>query len=182
MTDFPAASQALVWVAANKPEASVQHKAAFVNSVCYLVMGTTSGLGGPSIREHLCAWSLTGPNGTIGVADTPLGPLTVITPDGTLPRAGSWSVEAAIAHCAPLCFDPIASHREMAARILGQERCFDDDPTDLAEMARRFCVVPGCGTELAPNNRSGYCTAHADQRPDRKMRPPRNRKKTSKRA
>lgn len=120
--------EALDWADEHRSEAPIAHKAAFFNAVIYLVTGTASGVGGPSIREHLVSWSLAGPEGLISTRGDAL---TVIYPDGSLPRAGAWKIEQAIAHCDPLCFGDIRNYREQAELILKHEKCFDDEPADL---------------------------------------------------
>src|SRR5690606_26976322 len=42
------------------PEASAQHRAAFANSVAYLVTGWSGGYGGPSVREHAVSHAAAG--------------------------------------------------------------------------------------------------------------------------
>jgi hypothetical protein len=114
---------ALSWAKTNKPNASLHHKSAFANSVAYLVTGASGGYGGPSLREHLCSWSLSGLNGrNEGI---------IQFPDGTLPPAGNWGFEEAIKFCEALCFEPAAIHREKLLQIMEVEHCFDDDPLDL---------------------------------------------------
>jgi len=117
--------RAMAWANANQVHASFQHKAAFANSVAYLVTGMSGGYGGPSLREHLVSWSL-GTPGTIGIGGQAM---TTITP-GNLPLPGSWSFEAAVAHAAPLCFDPAEKYL-LLIQIQEREYCFDDDPEDL---------------------------------------------------
>jgi hypothetical protein len=123
--------RAMQYAIAHQPSASLQHRAAFSNSVAYMVTGSSGGLGGPSIREHLCSWSLAGDLGTIGAVSLGGEAMTVIYPDGTLPKTGEWEYEAAIAHCTPLCFGDIRQWRDRALQILEREYCFDDDPADL---------------------------------------------------
>lgn len=36
----------------------------------------------------------------------------------------------------------------------------------------RFCDHPGCETALRKDNKTGYCQAHTEHRPDRKKRKP----------
>lgn len=47
--------QAILLVRERRPHASLAHKAAFANSVLYLVTGESGGFGGPSVREHAAA-------------------------------------------------------------------------------------------------------------------------------
>ncbi len=124
MTDF--LEQAMAWANQNKPEASMHHKAAFANSVSYLVTGVSGGYGGPSLREHLVSWSL----GAVGTTNIGGRTMTTITP-GNLPMPGNWTFEAAIAHAAPLCFEPAKRHLNTLIQIQEREHCFDDDPEDL---------------------------------------------------
>jgi hypothetical protein len=116
---------------AQHPNSSLQHRAAFANSVAYLVSGASGGFGGPSIREHLCSWSLAGVHGTIGAINIGEQAMTCIKPDGSLPKPGDWSFEDAIVHCEPLCFGDISPWRNRALQIQEREYCFDDDPEDL---------------------------------------------------
>jgi hypothetical protein len=123
-------SIAMEWAKANKPDASMAHKAAFANSVSYLVTGGSGGYGGPSLREHLCSWSLAG-SGEISSLALGNEAITVLHPDGTLPMAGQWKIEDAIAHCTPLCFDPAENYKSRLLQISEREHCFDDDPEDI---------------------------------------------------
>ena len=59
-------SKALAWAKRNYSQASAAHRAAFANSVSYLVTGFSGGYGGPSLREHLLSWSL-GEVGSVSV-------------------------------------------------------------------------------------------------------------------
>jgi hypothetical protein len=111
--------------------ASLQHRAAFANSVAYLVTGASGGFGRPSIREHLCSWSLVGNLGTIEAISIGGQTMTYMKPDGSLPCSGQWKYEDAIAHCEPLCFGDISLWRNRALQIQEREHCFDDDPEDL---------------------------------------------------
>jgi hypothetical protein len=122
-------NKAMQWAKDNHPEASLPHKAAFANSVAYLVTGVSGGFGGPSIREHLVSWSLGEPRNVnvSGVA------MTAIVP-GTLPMPGDWNFKAAILHCDPLCFGKISNYRYRAIQIIEREYCFDDDPLDLESL------------------------------------------------
>jgi hypothetical protein len=118
--------EAMAWANANQAHASIQHKAAFANSVAYLVTGISGGYGGPSLREHLVSWSL----GTVGTTNVGGQAMTTITP-GNLPLPGNWTFEAAVAHAAPLCFDPAEKYLNLLIQIQEREYCFDDDPEDL---------------------------------------------------
>lgn len=123
---------------AHHPTASLQHKAAFANSVAYLVTGESGGFGGVSIREHLCSWSLAGDRGTIEAISIDGQNLTCIKPDGSLPKPGDWSFEDAIVHCASLCFGDISQWRDRALQIQEREYCFDDDPEDLEALRGKY--------------------------------------------
>lgn len=128
-----ALQKAMEWAKNKCPDSSLQHKAAFANSVSYLVTGASGGFGGPSIREHLCSWSL-GETTTVSIAGEAM---TAIIP-GSLPMPGSWQFDAAIEHCKPLCFDPAEKYRNKLLQILEREHCFDDDPTDLEALRGKF--------------------------------------------
>lgn len=125
--------QAMQWAIANRPESSVQHKAALANSVAYLVTGASGGYGGPSIREHAVSWALAGDGYNVS-ADTNLGALTVQFPDGRIPRPGQWGFNAAVQFADPICFGILPASAE---QIIQAEHCFDDDPADLQEVERR---------------------------------------------
>ena len=114
------------------PQASVQKRHAFANSVVYLVSGYSSGSKGPSIREHLVSYSLAGERGMV-VPNKRKG-LTLVHPDGSLPMAGDWTFENACTHCEAIVYGPLplAKAREVAA----YEYCFDDDPEDLEVLAK----------------------------------------------
>lgn len=116
-------SKAMAWAKENKADSSMAHKCAFANSVQYLVSGWSGGYGGPSLREHLVSWALSGPNGR--------NEGMIQFPDGSLPSAGEWEYEKAIAFCAPLCFEPAEKYREKLLQIMEVEHHFDDDPVDL---------------------------------------------------
>lgn len=117
------------WAIANHPTQSLHHRAAFANSVAYLVTGASGG-SGPSMREHLVSWSLArgGEISSLALGDEAI---TVLHPDGTLPMAGQWRIEDAIAHCSPLCFDPAEKYLKTLLQIQEREYCFDDDPADI---------------------------------------------------
>lgn len=125
-------SRALAWGKQRHPDAALQRHAAFANSVAYLVTGAAGGYGGPSIREHCVSWSLAG-DGFNALADTSLGALTLQMPDGRLPRAGDWEFDRACAFAEPIVYGPLPA---MAARIIEQEYCFDDDPEDIKALGR----------------------------------------------
>jgi len=117
--------RAMAWANTHYAHESMQHKAAFANSVAYLVTGISGGYGGPSLREHLVSWSL----GTTGAVNIGGQAMTTITP-GNLPLPGDWAFEAAVAHAAPLCFDPARKYLNLLIQIQEREYCFDDDPED----------------------------------------------------
>lgn len=122
-------TQALTWAG---DRGSVGQRRAFANSVSYLVCGRSGGLSGPSIREHLCSWSLAGPNGEVAQVKTVFqAVLTQITPDGTLPKSGAWTFKAAIAHCEPICFGDLRNYLPRAKQVQDWEYHFDDDDQDL---------------------------------------------------
>lgn len=117
-----------------KEGGSPQHRAAFANSVAYLVTGMSGGAGGPSLREHLVSWSLGRVRQVIGPAGGQ--PITMIEP-GELPLPGNWDFEAACRHAMPLVFGPPQQHVTALLQIAAAEQCFDDDPGDLAFVARK---------------------------------------------
>jgi len=123
--------KAMEWARLNHLTASTEHKAAFANSVAYLVNGGSGGYGGPSIREHLVSWSLAGKSGSVEAIAIAGEAMTLLNPDGSLPMPGQWSFDAAIAHCEPLCFDPAEKYRDLLIKIQEREHCFDDDPEDI---------------------------------------------------
>ena len=91
-----------------KPEAPAQKKAAFANSVAYLVTGWSGGYGGPSVREH------------------------------AVPRyyPGRYSFEEAVELLlrddGPI-FGPLT---EIHRYCWENEHCFDDDPDDVKELEK----------------------------------------------
>jgi hypothetical protein len=123
---------AMEWAIDNRPKADQNHREAFANSVAYLVTGASGGSHGPSLREHLVSWSLMGRMGRVGV-----GGVTVIYPDGSLPPAGNWSFDEAIAYASPLCFDDPEKHIDKLLQISGSEHCFDDAEVDIAALKKR---------------------------------------------
>lgn len=118
---------AMDWALLNRSDSSSQHRAAFANSVAYLVTGESGGYGGPSIREHLCSHALAGDG---EVVQTILGNkhVSLIIPDGRIPHSGQWEFEKAIAFCDPICFGILS---RLSLKIVVVEYCFDDDPQDL---------------------------------------------------
>jgi hypothetical protein len=126
--------KAMAWAKENKPEASIAHKAAFANSVQYLVTGWSGGFGGVSLREHLVSWSLAGVNGRTETVSIGGEAMTAIYPDGSLPMAGEWSFEDAVKFAEPLCFGSVNDYRNTLLQIQEREHCFDDDPQDLADL------------------------------------------------
>lgn len=122
--------RAMDWSQENKPESSEYHKAAFANSVSYLVTGYSGGFGGPSIREHICSHALVG-DGYNMLQDTNLGQITVSYPDGRLPSPGEWSFDHAINFCSSICFGPLSKY---AIKVVEMEYCFNDDPNDLKQL------------------------------------------------
>jgi hypothetical protein len=129
--------QAMQWAKENHPAASIQHKAAFANSVAYLATGASGGFGGPSLREHLCSWKLAGASGIVDTASVGDEAVTMLRPDGSLPSAGVWGLDSAIAFCEPLCFDAAIKYRDILTQIQEREYCFDDDPKDLEELREK---------------------------------------------
>jgi hypothetical protein len=123
--------QAMQWAKDKYADAPIQHKAAFANSVAYLVTGASGGFGGPSVREHLVSWSLAGKSGKVEALNVGGEALTAMYPDGSMPMAGQWEFDAAVAYCASICFGDITVHRQQALQILEREHCFDDLPADL---------------------------------------------------
>lgn len=103
-----ALSRAKELVEERKPDASPQKKAAFANSVAYLVTGWSGGYGGPSVREH-AACQMYGPGGTRSFEEAAR---LLLTSDGPI-------------------FGPITDlHRE----LWRDEDCFDDDLEDVKEL------------------------------------------------
>jgi len=158
------------WARSHHPTSDTNHRKAFANAVTYLVTGASGGSHGPSLREHLVSWSLMGIGGKIGDFDG----LTVLYPDGTLPRAGQWDYDDAIAFADPLCFDPPEKHLDRLIQISGQEHCFDDAAGDIAAVKKAarakggICKSPGCDRRLHKANKSGYCKRHRHKSPSQK--------------
>jgi hypothetical protein len=109
--------KAMDWASANKPDASMSHKAAFANSVAYLCSGWSGGYGGPSLREHLCSWALAGDER--------------LNETASLNGLGHWNFEEAVKFCEPLCFEPAEKYLKTLLQISEREHCFDDDPKDI---------------------------------------------------
>lgn len=126
--------KAMQWAESNRPNESIQHKAAFANSVAYLVTGASGGYGGPSLREHLVSWLLAGKAGKNEAVNIGGTAMTLQCPDGSLPRAGTWTFEKAVFHCNRLCFDPAVQYKNTLVQIQEREYCFDDDPADLKSL------------------------------------------------
>lgn len=158
--------KAMEWAKSHYPDSSLQHKAAFANSVQYLVTGASGGYGGPSLREHLCSWSLAGTNGLVSATNLAGEAITMLYPDGSLPMAGEWNFEKAVIHCAPLCFDDAHKHRAILIQIQEREYCFDDDPADLKELKKKYCLV--CDRLLSIRAKRNYCSKHTNYDPQRR--------------
>lgn len=141
------------WARSHHPTADTNHRQAFANAVTYLVTGASGGSHGPSLREHLVSWGLMGIGGKIG-------------DDGTLPRAGQWDYEGAIAFAAPLCFDPPEKFLIQLVQISAHEHHFDDAEVDISAVKKAvraragICKSPGCDRHLHKANKSGYCKRH----------------------
>jgi hypothetical protein len=97
--------QAKKYIEERHPEASPQKRAAFANSVAYLVTGLSGGYGGPSVREHAAA-RLYGPGGRHSFEEACR---LLEQDDGPI-------------------FGPIS---ELHRACWRDEFCFDDDPEDL---------------------------------------------------
>ena len=109
MTPNQIAGRALQIAQEEMARASPEHRAAFANSVSYLVTGASGGcvdLGGPSVRECAVAHLYAG-------------------------RAGSFTFEEAVELLIAadgLVFGPIG---EIHCICWESELCFDDDPADI---------------------------------------------------
>ena len=123
------ARRALIYALGKYPKAHTSRHKAFSASVEELVSGDYNSSHGPTIRSHQVSWSLAGPKGTISVTKTPqFDEITLIYPDGSLPRPGEWSYTDAIAHAEPIVFGVLGAN---AIKVVQQEGYFDDDPEDL---------------------------------------------------
>lgn len=111
------------------PGASYKRHETFASSVHYFVTGESLG-NGPSVREHICSWSLAG-DGEIGTVNTTLGKLTQIHPDGRLPGPGEWKIEKAAEFCEPIVYGPLP---KLWRRVIEQEYIFNNDEEDIKEM------------------------------------------------
>lgn len=125
--------EALEWAKHNRPNSSLQNKAAFANSVSYFITGFSGGFGGPSIREHLCSWSL----GTVTSVSIEGETMMAIVPSD-LPMPGNWELNDAIVHCDQICFGPIDQYRNQMIQIMEREPCFDNDPSDLEALRGKY--------------------------------------------
>jgi len=94
--------QALSWAKDKKPDTSPQHQAAFANSVATIITGWSGGYGGPSMREH--------------AATRQIG------------CRSDLSFDEVCSLVEPVVFGPLTEEH----RIVEEEYCFDDDPSDLA--------------------------------------------------
>lgn len=89
------------------PEASTEKKAAFANSVSYLVTAASGGFGGPSVREHAVSHTYCHQNFSY-----PEAVKLLLAEDG-------------------LIFGPLQDIHHQCWQV---EHCFDDDPNDLVEL------------------------------------------------
>jgi hypothetical protein len=133
--------KAMEWARLNHLAASNQHKAAFANSVSYLVTGGSGGYGGPSLREHLVSWSLAGASASVETIAIAGEAMTLLIPDGSVQKPGQWSFDAAIAFCDPLCFNPAIKYKKLLIQISEREHCFDDDLEDLKSLRGKSATV-----------------------------------------
>ncbi|MFC7344921.1 hypothetical protein [Saccharopolyspora griseoalba] len=99
--------EAMRYARTHFPHASQQHRAAFANAVCAAVTGCSGGWGGPSVREHAAARTLSGQRLTFDDAVDLLG-----DPDGPI-------------------FGPLT---ELHWACWATEYCHDDDPDDRATL------------------------------------------------
>ena len=129
---------AMDWAKEHYSDASMLLKCAFANSVQYFMTGESGGYGGPSMREHLCSWSLAGDNGKVGTINVGGNAMSAIYRDKSLPIAGEWKFDEAIVHCSKLCFSPASEYRLKLIQIQEREDCFDDDPIDLEALRGKF--------------------------------------------
>jgi hypothetical protein len=107
MDYFTVLEKAKALVDGRRPEASAQKRAAFANSVVYLVTGGSGGFGGPSVREHAVSHLYVGGHYSFDEA-----------------------VELLLKDDGPI-FGPLTDvHRE----CWEDEPCFDDDPQDVLEL------------------------------------------------
>lgn len=124
--------------------ASESHKEAFRNSVTYLVGGYSAG-SGPSLREHLVSWSLAGLEGIVETTEVNINQvpvrLSLIYPDGVLPRAGEWELNKALKHASPYCFGPAEDYIKVLEKIAKAEYCFDNDVQDLKALRDRGYII-----------------------------------------
>lgn len=86
-----------------RPDASPQHRAAYANSVAYVLTGRAGGYGGPSMREYVASGLRYG--------------------DNPPPN-----FEAACREVGKSVFGPLTDAHRAASE---QECCFDDDPEDV---------------------------------------------------
>lgn len=105
-----ALTQARELVDAQRPEASVQKRAAFANSVATLVTGWSGGFGGPSVREHAASRM-----------------------HGGMQHSFKEAVDLLLNESGPI-FGPLNKVHE---ECWEEEFCFDDDPSDVVELVAR---------------------------------------------
>ena len=125
--------RAMEWAKQNRSDSSQAHKAAFANSVAYLVTGWSGGFGGPSVREHAVtrAVMLQGRGKEGPKFDSNFGVLQTYQPDPEFFRPGKWTFESAVKFAEPICFGLIT---ELHRSCWKSEHCFDDDPQDIVEL------------------------------------------------
>ncbi len=107
-TPFYVQKQAMKLVNDKRPNASGYKRAAFANSVAYLVTGASGGYGGPSVREHTAS-QMYGPGGAYTFEE---------------------AVELLLSDEGPI-FGPLTDVHRFCWE---NEHCFDDDPEDKAEL------------------------------------------------
>lgn len=102
-------TQARAWCTGRHPDASLQHHAAFVNSVTYAITRFTGRFGGPSVREHAA-------NAALNESE--------VTDWSQCPREGLY------VFLEPMIYGPI-SDSHIRTWIAMKDICFDDDPADV---------------------------------------------------
>jgi hypothetical protein len=110
-----AESQAMEWSQNHYPDGSLQHHAAFVNSVTYAVFRFTGRFSGPSIREHVA-------NAAINANEI----------DGWTED----SIEPLYLFLGPLIHGPIMD-QHIRTWIMQKDICFNDDPEDIKVLKER---------------------------------------------
>ncbi len=121
------------YIEGRRPKDSAEKKSAFASSVLQLthaVYVTPEGYPGPNIRAYACELATVGPKGKLIPMVTGGFSSLAMAPDGSLPVAGFWNIDAARQWCEYFCFCSLGNERGLFELIWQHETHYDNDLTD----------------------------------------------------